>query len=124
MRAVSFVRSGMLVRDVGRLHDVAAKASKFQIIDAGKELIQRIVQKRDALKPAILLVHLENYDIEMTKLFTAGVDVWLNTAQPRSKPRRPAVSRPRSTACARHLPLRKAGTKHPYPLPPEQRRIH
>ena len=89
-RATRYKRGDLLVRDVGRLRDIAAKAGKLQIIYAGKahpndfegkEFIQRIVQVRDALKPAIQLVYLENYDMEMAKLLTAGVDVWLNTPQ-------------------------------------------
>ena len=62
----------------------ALTGAPFQIIYAGKahpndsegkEFIQRIVQVRDALKPAIPIVYLENYDMEMAKLLTAGVDV-------------------------------------------------
>ena len=90
-RATRYKRGDLLVRDLGRLRDIAARAGKLQIIYAGKahpndsegkEFIQRIVQVRDALKPAIPLVYLENYDMEMAKLLTAGVDVWLNTPQP------------------------------------------
>ncbi|MBI3418414.1 MAG: alpha-glucan family phosphorylase [Verrucomicrobia bacterium] len=90
-RATRYKRGDLLVRDLGRLRDIAAKAGKLQVIYAGKahpndsegkEFIQRIVQVRDALKPAIPIVYLENYDMEMAKLLTAGVDVWLNTPQP------------------------------------------
>jgi starch phosphorylase len=90
-RATRYKRGDLLVRDLVRLRDIAARAGKFQIIYAGKahpndsqgkEFIQRIVQVRDALMPAIPIVYLENYDIEMAKLLTAGVDVWLNTPQP------------------------------------------
>jgi starch phosphorylase len=90
-RATRYKRGDLLVRDVARLRDIAARAGRIQILyagkahpidTAGKEFIQRIVQARDALKPAVPLVYLENYDMEMAKLLTAGVDVWLNTPQP------------------------------------------
>src|SRR5687768_8108065 len=45
-------------------------------------VIQRILQLKDSLKPAIDVVYLENYDIEIAKLLTTGVDLWLNTPQP------------------------------------------
>ena len=90
-RATRYKRGDLLVRDLERLREIAARAGKFQVIYAGKahpndsegkEFIQRIVQVRDALKPAVPIVYLENYDMEMAKLLTAGVDVWLNTPQP------------------------------------------
>ncbi len=90
-RATPYKRGDLLLRDLGRLKQIARDAGRFQIIysgkahpndHAGKELIQRIVQLRDALKPDIKLVYLENYDMEQAKLLTAGVDVWLNTPQP------------------------------------------
>ena len=90
-RATKYKRGDLLVHDPGRLRDIAKSAGKFQILYAGKahpndsegkEFIQRIVQARDDLKPAISLVYLENYDMEMARLLTAGVDVWLNTPQP------------------------------------------
>jgi starch phosphorylase len=90
-RAARYKRGDLLVRDLGRLREIAGRAGKLQILYAGKahpndsegkEFIQRIVQTRDALQPAIPLVYLENYDMEMAKLLTAGVDVWLNTPQP------------------------------------------
>jgi starch phosphorylase len=70
---------------------MVATAGPFQIIFAGKahpkdregkELIQRIIQNRDVLKSHIKLTYLPNYDMEIGKLMTSGVDVWLNTPQP------------------------------------------
>ena len=90
-RATPYKRGDLLLRDVPRLKDIARHAGGLQVIysgkahpndHAGKELIQRIVQLRDSLKPEIKLVYLENYDMEQAKLLTAGVDVWLNTPQP------------------------------------------
>jgi starch phosphorylase len=90
-RATLYKRGDLLLRDVARLKGIARQAGRLQIIysgkahpndHSGKELIQRIVQMRESLKPEINLVYLENYDIEQAKLLTAGVDVWLNTPQP------------------------------------------
>ena len=50
--------------------------------DNGKELIKLIHQIKEAYKKEINLVFLENYDMEIAKLMTAGVDVWLNTPLP------------------------------------------
>ena len=90
-RAATYKRADLLIQDIPRLKDIAAKNGNLQIIYAGKahphdqsgkELIQRIVQAHSALEPEVKLVYLENYDIQMGRLLTAGVDVWLNTPQP------------------------------------------
>ena len=46
---------------------------------SGKEAIQRIYQARDVLKKEIKIAYLENYDIDLGKMITSGVDIWLNT---------------------------------------------
>ena len=90
-RATSYKRGALLLSDIGRLKTIARQAGALQIVYGGKahpndregkELIQRIVQMRDHLKPDIKLVYLENYDMELAKLVTTGVDIWLNTPQP------------------------------------------
>jgi starch phosphorylase len=90
-RATPYKRGRLLLTDLARLKSIAAKAGQIQMIYAGKahpndregkEVIQRIVQARDALKSDIKLVYLESYDIDLAKLITAGADVWLNTPQP------------------------------------------
>jgi starch phosphorylase len=50
--------------------------------NGGKELLQRIIQSRAALAPEVNLVFLEDYDLRIAKLLTAGVDLWVNTPQP------------------------------------------
>jgi len=80
-----------LLTDIARLKRIAAKVGTVQVIyggkahpndRGGKELIQRIVQAREVLKPEVNLVYLENYDLELAKLVIPGVDVWLNTPLP------------------------------------------
>ena len=90
-RATAYKRGDLLITDLDRLRKVAANAGKLQIIYAGKahphdqqgkEFIQRIVRAQSMLGENIRMVYLPDYDIELAKLITAGVDVWLNTAQP------------------------------------------
>jgi len=90
-RAASYKRGDLLVRDLERLKRVAAKAGKLQVIYAGKahphdqkgkQFIQRIVQVKALLGPDVKIVYLENYDMDLARLITSGVDVWLNTPQP------------------------------------------
>ncbi len=90
-RATPYKRGTLLLSDLARLRSLAKSASGLQIVyggkahandSDGKEVIQHIVQAGHLLLPDIKLVYLENYDLELAKLVTAGVDVWLNTPQP------------------------------------------
>ena len=90
-RAATYKRGDLLFEDVERLRTIAKREGPLQIVYAGKahpqdnggkEIIRRIVQLKEVLKQEIPVVYLANYDIELGKLITAGVDVWLNTPQP------------------------------------------
>lgn len=90
-RATSYKRADLLVSDVARLKGIATRAGRIQILyggkahpndQTGKELIQRIIQTGDSLRPEIRLVYLANYDLSLARLLTAGVDLWLNTPEP------------------------------------------
>ena len=90
-RAAAYKRGDLLFSDLERLKEIAARAGPFQIVYAGKahpqdqtgkELIKRIFQASQSLKSAIKVVYLENYDLDLGKMLTSGVDVWLNTPQP------------------------------------------
>jgi glycogen phosphorylase len=90
-RAADYKRADLLLSNVDRLRDIHSKAGPFQIIYAGKahpkdrggkELIQRIFQATKALKEDVKVIYLENYDIELAKLITSGVDIWVNTPLP------------------------------------------
>ncbi|MBI2088916.1 MAG: alpha-glucan family phosphorylase [Deltaproteobacteria bacterium] len=90
-RAATYKRGDLLFQDTLRLKRIASKAGPFQVVYAGKahprdedgkELIRRIFQSKEALKPDIKVAYLENYDLEIGKMITSGVDVWLNTPQP------------------------------------------
>ena len=86
-RVAPYKRATLLFHDLERLKQIAEKAGRFQVLYAGKahpndpfgkDLIKQVFQAKATLKPAIQVVYLENYDLELGKLLTAGADVWLN----------------------------------------------
>jgi starch phosphorylase len=90
-RAAAYKRGDLLFSDLSRLKGIASKGGPFQIIYAGKahpqdqtgkESIKRIFEAIRTLSGEIKIVYLENYDLELGKILTSGVDVWLNTPQP------------------------------------------
>jgi glycogen phosphorylase len=90
-RAATYKRADLLFHDMDRLKSIVAKAGKIQIIYAGKahpqdqqgkELIKRIFQARDSLAGHVKVAYLANYDWNLGRLLTGGVDIWLNTPQP------------------------------------------
>jgi starch phosphorylase len=90
-RAAAYKRLDLLFTDIDRLKQISAKAGPLQIIyagkahpedSAGKEQIQRIFRAKELLRQNIKIAYLENYRMELGKLMTSGVDVWLNTPQP------------------------------------------
>lgn len=90
-RVATYKRADLLFQDIERLKSIASKAGPLQVVYAGKahpqdqggkELIQRIFQLKESLKNDIKIAYLENYDLELGKTITSGVDLWLNTPQP------------------------------------------
>ena len=90
-RAATYKRADLLFDDIERLRSIINKHGAIQIIYAGKahpkdlqgkELIKKIHQIGKDYINEIRVVYLDNYDIELGKLITSGVDVWLNTPQP------------------------------------------
>jgi len=90
-RATTYKRGDLLFTDIDRLKSISSKAGSFQIVYAGKahpqdqggkELIKRIFQAKAQLNPDVKIAYLENYDMELGKMITSGVDLWLNTPQP------------------------------------------
>jgi starch phosphorylase len=85
-RAATYKRADLLFTDVKKLMDVGA--GQMQLIFAGKahphdipakDIIKHIFKLSKDIKTAIPTVYLENYNMELAQLLTAGVDVWLNT---------------------------------------------
>lgn len=89
-RAATYKRADLLFTDIERLKSISSKAGPFQVIYAGKahpqdqggkEVIKRIFQVREVLKNAVRIAYMENYDMELGKMMTSGVDIWMNTPQ-------------------------------------------
>jgi glycogen phosphorylase len=89
-RAATYKRADLLFKDIERLKWISKSAGPMQILysgkahphDAGgKELIHRVIQAAKGLNDNIKIVYLENYNMVLAKLITAGVDLWLNTPQ-------------------------------------------
>jgi starch phosphorylase len=85
-RAATYKRADLLFTDVKKLLDVGS--GQVQLIFAGKahphdepakEIIKRIIAISKEIGFAIPTVFLENYNMELAQVLTAGVDVWLNT---------------------------------------------
>ena len=90
-RATSYKRGDLLFHDLERLRRISTEAGSIQVIyagkahprdHAGKELIQRIFQAKHALQNDIRVAYLEDYDMALGAMITAGVDLWLNTPEP------------------------------------------
>ena len=86
-RAAPYKRADLLMRDPERLRAVARASGGLQILYAGKahprneegkEMIRRVVEVAETLKEDMAFAYLEDYDMELGGLLTAGVDVWLN----------------------------------------------
>lgn len=90
-RATTYKRPTLLLQDVARLRSIAVTTGPLQIVFAGKahprdregkEAIRRIFEIKEELKKDVKVVYLPEYDMDLARLITAGVDVWLNTPQP------------------------------------------
>lgn len=90
-RATTYKRGELLFTEIGRLKKMVSKAGPLQVIYAGKahprdaggkEIIRQIFQAAEALKKEVRIAYLENYDMELGRLMTSGVDLWLNTPLP------------------------------------------
>ena len=89
-RAATYKRADLLFNDIDRLKSISQSAGPIQILYAGKAhphdgggkaLIHRVIQAAAGLSDTIKIVYLENYNMALAKLITAGVDLWLNTPQ-------------------------------------------
>ena len=89
-RATGYKRADLILSDLDRLRQIAKNAGHFQIIYAGKahpndgggkEIIRRIFHAKKALRKAIPVVFLDEYNLDLGGKITSGVDLWLNTPQ-------------------------------------------
>lgn len=89
-RATLYKRMDLIFSDMERLRGIANRVGKIQLIFAGKAhpkdwpgkgLIKKIFQAAHGLKDIVKIAYLADYDMELAKLLTSGVDLWLNTPQ-------------------------------------------
>ena len=87
-RASTYKRADLIFADHARLLDIVDGAGPLQIVFAGKahphdemgkEIIASVFRHARELGGRVKVAWLEDYDIRLARLLTAGVDVWLNT---------------------------------------------
>jgi len=90
-RAAGYKRGDLIFDDCEHLKRISQDVGRLQLVfagkahpkdDDGKRLIHRIISIGRSLSPQIPVAYLPNYDQNLARLMTAGVDVWLNTPQP------------------------------------------
>jgi len=89
-RATGYKRADLILADLDRLRQIAKDAGHFQIIYAGKahpndgggkDIIRRIFHAKKALRKAVPVVFLDDYNMDLGGKISSGVDLWLNTPQ-------------------------------------------
>jgi starch phosphorylase len=89
-RATGYKRADLILSDLDRLRQIAKNVGHFQIVYAGKahpkdaggkEIIKRIFKAKKALKKAVSIVFLDDYNLDLGGMLTSGGDLWLNTPQ-------------------------------------------
>jgi starch phosphorylase len=87
-RAAEYKRADLLFTDLNRLRAIQKDAGPFQVVfggkahprdEAGKAEIRKVFEAAAALRDVIPIVYVSDYDLRWAQLFTAGVDLWLNT---------------------------------------------
>jgi starch phosphorylase len=86
-RAATYKRADLLFRDLDRLRAARHHGGPLQIVyggkahpsdQEGKALIQRVFEAAKALRDAIPVVYIGNYDMRWARLLVSGTDLWLN----------------------------------------------
>jgi starch phosphorylase len=89
-RATGYKRAALILSDLDRLRHLAKNVGHFQIVYAGKahpkdsggkEIIKHIFRAKKALKKAVSIVFLDDYNMDLGGKLTSGADLWLNTPQ-------------------------------------------
>jgi starch phosphorylase len=90
-RAATYKRADLLFEDMERLKRIHSEVGPIQLLFAGKahphdqqakDLIRRVFHAKTALQQTIRMAYLDNYDMYVGGLLTAGVDLWLNNPEP------------------------------------------
>jgi len=86
-RATPYKRADLIFTDLDRLRAIAQAGGRLQILyggkahprdEGGKQLIHHIVDAAHELDGVVRVLYLENYEMDLARLLTSGVDVWLN----------------------------------------------
>ncbi len=86
-RATAYKRADLILTDPDRLRQIVRNVGPLQIVFAGKAhprdevgkgLIRNIHAAAGSLREDVRVVYLEDYDMRLGGLLTAGTDLWLN----------------------------------------------
>src|SRR5260370_32650065 len=89
-RGTGYKRADLILADLDRLRQIAKDAGHFQIIYAGKahpndgggkDIIRRIFHAKKALRKAVPVVFLDDYNMDLGGKISSAVDLRLNTPQ-------------------------------------------
>ena len=89
-RATGYKRADLLFADLERIRRIAREVGRFQVIyggkahprdEGGKDQIRRVFAAAAALKDAVPVVYLEEYEMDLARYLCPGADLWLNTPQ-------------------------------------------
>jgi len=112
-RQTPYKRPDLIISDPTRLMQIAEKVGPIQIIFAGKahpkdysgkDAIKKIFKVMKIIDKNVKITFINNYDINIGKMMTSGVDLWLNT------PRRPKEASGTSGMKAAHNGVPQFGT--------------
>jgi len=90
-RATPYKRATLMFSDIERLKAISTHCGELQIVFAGKahprdehgkEMIREIYKIKNEVNDTIRIAYLPDYDMEIGRLMTGGVDLWLNTPLP------------------------------------------
>jgi glycogen phosphorylase len=86
-RATPYKRADLVFSDLDRLLQIAEEVGPLQVVfggkahphdHGGKELIRRIHEASRQLADRVRVVYLTNYEMDLGRIMTSGVDLWLN----------------------------------------------
>jgi len=86
-RATPYKRADLVFSDPDRLLQIAEEVGPLQVVfggkahphdHGGKELIRRIHEASRRLGDRVRVVYLTNYEMDLGRIMTSGVDLWLN----------------------------------------------
>jgi starch phosphorylase len=87
-RAAAYKRADLVFADLERLARIGGDKIQFVFAgkahprdDKGKAVIKKVFEAIHALQGKIQIAYLENYNMHLGGVITAGVDIWLNNPQ-------------------------------------------